>query len=1121
MSTRWTIAIHRCRGHYARVILAFFSAILWSAHNSESHAAPGCKTEVARIVSIQGVIELRRAQETHWQHAGLDEGVCAGDSVRVRSHSRAALRLSNDSMLRLDQKTSISFPEIHADPGTSLLDVLEGAIHIITRTPRPFKIRTPFANASVEGTEFFVGLEHDTTKVVVYEGKVLVSNDLGSIYLHDHEAAVALNGQVPRKEIIIRPTDAVHWALHYPAILDNWADKTPKAESAAAGLIRQAGRLLIVGQADEARAIIDQALELQPGNSDAYALLAIIAVTQNDKDQALDLATQAAVSEQRSAAGYLALSYAQQAHFDIDAALESVQKASALEPENALIWARLAELRMSVGDLDRSLEAAQHAVSVNPDIAKTHAVLGFAHLLQIDTQSAKTSFTQAITLDQADPMPRLGLGIALIREGELEAGRMELEFAASLDPANSLIRSYLGKAYFEEKRYSLASTQFDLAKERDPKDPTPWFYDAIQKQTQNRPVEALRDIQKSIELNDNRAVYRSKFLLDRDEAARGSSLARIFETLGFERRAVMETAKSLSFDPANHSAHRFLSDTYANTPRHEIARVSELLQAQLLQPINVNPVQPHMAVADLNIITNTGPSSTGFNEFTPLMERNKSQVVASGVVGNNSTLGNEIVLSKLYERTSISLGQFHYETNGFRSNNDQRHNIYNAFLQHALTSKLNLQFEARTREKEHGDLLLDFDKKIFSTESRINYKEHFARLGARYSISPQQNLIISTAYTKKNADNIFVSNPFDTPVLEAAKNTSYQIESQYLFSKNYFNTILGGSFTRLNRDVTTINTFYDENFNEQKETVTTHPTNQNHSFYKYSSINFFKDVSATLGFNYKSYNLGFSNKSENEVLPKLGLQWNINDKLRLRIAWFEAVKLDLVGQQTIEPTQVAGFNQLFDDPTGTKSQRKGIGLDGYLTNNFYGGFEASIRDLEVPHGSQRIEKQKEQVYRGYIYGLLNSNWAVTTELHFEKFSRNENPDFNGFAPHIIKTFSIPLKISYFNSNGLFSNFIGTYVNQFIHRLSRENSSNPQYEMWFTENQKAQGKSNFFLLDAIAGYRLPSRKGIISFEARNLLDEDFYFRSPYFFVAEPIAPRISPTRTFFMRLTLNF
>lgn len=1095
MSTRWTIAIHRCRGHYARVILAFFSAILWSAHNSESHAARGCKTEVARIVSIQGVIELRRAQETHWQHAGLDEGVCAGDSVRARSHSRAALRLSNDSMLRLDQKTSLSFAEIQAESSTSLLDLLEGAIHIITRTPRPFKIRTPFVNASVEGTEFLVGLEHDAAKVVVYEGKVLVSNEVGSIRLHDHEAAVALNGQVPRKEIIIRPTDAVHWALHYPAILDNWADKTPKAESAAAGLIRQAGRLLIVGQADEARAIIDQALELQPGNSDAYALLAIIAVTQNDKDQALDLATQAAVSEQRSAAAYLAISYAQQAHFDINAALESVQKASALEPENALIWARLAELRMSVGDLDRSLEAAQHAVRLDPYVAKTNTVLGFAHLLQIDTQSAKTSFTQAITLDQADPMPRLGLGIALIREGELEAGRVELEIAASLDPANSLIRSYLGKVYFEEKRYSLASTQFDLAKERDPKDPTPWFYDAIQKQTQNRPVEALRDIQKSIELNDNRAVYRSKFLLDRDEAARGSSLARIFENLGFERRAVMETAKSLSFDPANHSAHRFLSDTYANTPRHEAARVSELLQAQLLQPINVNPVQPHMAVADLNIITGTSPSAVGFNEFAPLMERNKPQVVASGITGSNSTFGNEIVASILYDRASISLGQFHYQTSGFRPNSHQNINVYNAFMQFSLTPKLNVQAEFRALDGSYGDIRMDFRR-----DGRPDYhrtlNENVARFGARYSLSPNQDLIFSGKYIDREVHMTGTNPNSPEPSENFAHSVHYGLhfETQYLFRQKNFNSVMGGGsyeFDGINNKI------------------------KRNNYYIYINTLLPWNLTVSTGLSYDVYG-NFANaddKYHNNINPKFGLQWDITDKLRLRGAWFETTKAHLIAQQSLEPTQVAGFNQFLDDLNGARSRRMGIGVDYRFTDIVFAGVEASARKFDLP--SDTGPKREEQLYRAYLYWIPHVYWVTRGEFQYENYEIPWHSP-NNQNPQQLQTLRMPFSIEYFHPNGLFSKFATTLVHQNL-RLFKDLHDNQRRDPYVTNS----GINSFLLLDLALGYRFAKRRGLLSLEGKNLLDENFFYMTTNFYDSEERASLYVPERMFFLKLTFNF
>ena len=185
----------------------------------------------------------------------------------------------------------------------------------------------------------------------------------------------------------------------------------------------------------------------------------------------------------------------------------------------------MSELELSRGDLDAALEAAKKAEALNPTLARTQTVLGFAYLTRIEVERAKKAFEHAIRGDPADPLPRLGMGLAKIRDGDLEGGTREIETAASLDPNNSLVRSYLGKAYFEEKRGGLAETEFEQAKLLDPEDPTPWFYDAIQKQTTNRPVEALHDLERAIALNDNRAVYRSRLLLDQDLAARSAARA--------------------------------------------------------------------------------------------------------------------------------------------------------------------------------------------------------------------------------------------------------------------------------------------------------------------------------------------------------------------------------------------------------------------------------------------------------------------------------------------------------------------------------------------------------------------------------------------------------------------
>ena len=89
-------------------------------------------------------------------------------------------------------------------------------------------------------------------------------------------------------------------------------------------------------------------------------------------------------------------------------------------------------------------------------------------------------------------------------------------------------------------------------------------------------MEALHDLQQSIVLNDNRAVYRSRLLLDNDLAARSAALVRIYTDLGFQQLARVEGWKSLQSDPTDYSAHRFLADTYSTLPHHEVNKVSEL-----------------------------------------------------------------------------------------------------------------------------------------------------------------------------------------------------------------------------------------------------------------------------------------------------------------------------------------------------------------------------------------------------------------------------------------------------------------------------------------------------------------------------------------------------------------
>ena len=1102
-----------------------FVLVAFLLFSPQSTAQTPCENWVAKVVSVEGVVMVRRAGETEWRKADLNQALCRDDLVRVGIRSRAAISTRDNSLFRLDQKTTVAFPGVSREQ-PFLIKLFNGAVHFFSRTPGKLEVTTPFVNAAVGGTEFLIRVQEDQTFLHVFEGKVSAINDMGALSLSEGQSAVARPGEAPLLQVVLYPRDAIQWALYYPPILDYrpsdfegngskdgwremvqnslrqyWRGDINGAFSSLADspenirdprfFTYKAALLLSVGRVEEALPAIAEAFRLDPKNAHAMALQSIIALAQNRTQKAFQLASDAVIAAPQSAVPRVALSYAQQARFELESALDSLEVAVSLSPENELALARLAELRLSLGYLDKALEAARRAVVLNPWLARTQTVLGFANLTQIEIEDAKNAFERAILLDQADPWPRLGLGLAKIREGDLEEGRRQIEIAVILDPNSSLIRSYLGKAYFDEKRGELAKEQFAAAKRLDPNDPTPYFYDAIRNQTENRPVAALEDLQKSIELNDNRAVYRSRLQLDEDLAARSAALGRIYRDLDFEQLALVEGWKSVNTDPSNYSAHRLLADTYSSLPRHEIARVSELLKSQLLQPLNITPLQPSLAESNLLILEGAGPTDPSFLEFNPLFSRNRLALQASGVLGNNDTLGGEIVQSGLWGKVSYSLGAFSYDTDGFRENNDQDHELFNALVQVMPAYETSFLAEIRSSESDHGDLPIRFD--LFFPNDRYKKKADSVRLGMRHAFSPKADFI-ATVIFKKNEERYF--NSLKGTEIEV-EDDGYMAEFQHLFRSERFNLISGISILRSDRTQELFIPQFAVS-NKIRDTV------YDKDVYVYSQFNFPENVNWTLG---ASINLFDGIVDKERFNPKMGVIWNPCPSTTLRAAAFRVLTRNLISDQTIEPTQVAGFNQYFDDIEGDDAWRYGAAIEQKFFHNLFGGLEFSKRDLEVPfpndNGIAEADWQ-EKLSRAYLYWAPRDRLSISTEYRQENFDRDIQ--YSGTAHvHELTTEKYIVGLNYYFPVGFTTKFQAAYVDQ-----KGEFTSDP-YSL-----TTIKGDDHFWVIDALVSYRLPKRAGLISLEAKNLFDEEFHFQS-----MDRNSPEIFPERFVLLKMTLTF
>jgi tetratricopeptide (TPR) repeat protein len=1133
-------------------------------------AAEAADQGVAKAVSVQGTVEVRRAGETQWQQVKLNDTFRPGDTIRVQERSRADVALLNQSVLRLNANSTITV-EAPKEGKTGVIDMVRGAAHFFARGPNSLEVKTPFTVAGVRGTEFLVNLESQATLLTVFEGTVVAQNATGSLTMTDGQSAIAEAGKAPVTRVVARPRDAVQWTLYYPPVLyfsvnefpagDDWRgmvrrsvesnlqgdlrgaleqiQKVPADVRDARLYVYRAQLLLAVGQVDAARADIQRAREITPNDADAASLLTIMAIVQGDKDGALQIAQSAVAAAPESAAARIALSYAQQARFDLAGARADLERAVELDPRNALAWARLAELQSSFGERAKSKAAAEKAVALEPNLARTQTVLGFAYLTSINTRQAREAFDKAIALDQADPLPRLGLGLAKIRDGELDAGSREIEVAASLDPSNSLVRSYLGKAYFEEKRSPRDEREFQVAKQLDPMDPTPWFYDAIAKQTTNRPVEALQDVEKAIELNDNRAVFRSKLLLDSDAAARSASLGRIYGDLGFQELALTEGWKSVNIDPTNFSAHRLLADDYSALPRHEIARVSELLQSQLLQPVGLTPIQPRLAQSNLFLISAGGPGALSFNEYNQLFTGNGFNVQASGLVGDLGTSGGELVVSGLKDSLAFSIGGFHYQTDGWRTNASERDTIADVFLQKDFSPDTGVQFEYRYRDIDTGDLQMYYFQDNARAQLTTSAKTESYRLGLRHAFAPNSIVLASLLYQDDQRQARDASNPDATAFIDEPNTRTTSVELQHLYRSPGFNTVGGVGSYRLDRQQSTAFEVPGLSFTstESLDASVTHT-----NVYLYAYLNVLSNVTFTLGasgdffksdgstvtttddplciFDVTGTCVPFSGpttattsapRSKDRFNPKLGVTWNPLPDTTLRAAWFRVMKRALISNQTLEPTQVAGFNQFYDDIEATRSTIYGAAVDQKFSRTLFGGLASTWRDLQVPipfldpftGTSETVDKDwSERLIRAYLFWTPHPWWALSAEYQDEHFRRTN--DGLNFGVQEATTKKVPLGVRFFHPSGLTLGAKATYVSQDGLFQPKGGSCNPCLP----------GNSSFWLTDLVLSYRLPNRYGFLSVGATNLSDRSFQYQETDF-----NNPTILPRRMVYARLTL--
>jgi len=949
-----------------------------AAESAPINANPTCI-----VLSREGKVEVSPKGSTQWIVAQTNQLLHVGDRLRTGFRSRTTLRWSDLSTMRVDALTSLELQPPETGKDKPQLDLKSGATYFFSREkPEEIQFRTPVASGAIRGTEFNLAVGDDgRTDLALLDGEVALTNPQGGVTLKTGEEGIVEPGKAPVKTAVINAINIIQWALYYPAVVapDDFGLSPDEQQlfKDALQAYREGDLLGAVARYPDNR---QPASEAERG---FYAALLIAAGQVEKADATLRSAPAplvvsnaiheviAAVKTQRinplpkpsSGSEWMARSYYFQSESKLNEALSAARDAVQKAPDFGAAWVQVAQLEFGFGHTSDALKALKKGMELSPRNAEGLALYGFLLAAKNKNKEAFQAFNQAIAADGGLANGWLGRGLVKIRMGHSREGLEDLQVAATVEPQRAILRSYLGKAFNQVWDYRRAEKELGLARRMDTNDPTAWLYSALINEQGSQVNQAVYDLERSKELNDNRSVFRSKLLLDQDRAVRAANLAAIYRDDGMYDFGVQEASRAVNYDYGNYSDHLFLADSYdyLRDPkninlRYESSWFSELLIADLLMPSSGGSLSQNISQQEYSRFFDG--NHLGLYSDTEYRSSGDWIQAASqyGILGNSS----------------YSIDESYRSETGQRPNNDLQQTYVAGRFKQQITEQDSVFAQVSYFNFDSGDLSQYFDQNQASKTLRVNEKqEPSSILGYHHEWSPGNHTLVLGARfddTLKLNDSApavpyyQTTLPLFPPFIPAfdflnvpgislnysREMVAYFAEAQQIIEKGPSTLILGGRYQTATADVDSqMVRQTGDPFNPVENINTTADANLDRiSFYAYENYQLLDSLRLIAGVSYDHlhYPLDIDTSpivdNENtidKVSPKGGILWTPAEDTHVRAFYSQSLGgFSLDNSVRLEPAQIAGFNQTFRSAIpesvvglvpGTEFESYGVGLD--------------------------------------------------------------------------------------------------------------------------------------------------------------------------------------------------
>ncbi len=831
---------------------------------------------------------------------------------------------------------------------------------------------------------------------------------------------------------------------------------------------------MLVGKIEEAKALLTDSRISGRESAIAHSLLGQIYLIQNSKEQASGEAATAMQVNGESPMARMTAALVKISDFDLPEARRLLEEALAADPHFLEAYVYLARLWLGADYLDRAWEVIGKALEISKTDSEALSLAGFIRLGYRDFNKASVLFTESIKYNPGVGEPHIGLANVAFRNRNFSLGLTEMLTATLLEPRISLYQSSLGKALYQTRSFDKALEVYDYAKTLDPNDPTPYLYKGIALSDLYRPGEAIQEINKSIELNDNMAVFRTRLMLDRDLAVRNTDLARAYNQLGLGDWAYSKALTAVQNDPLNASARLFLADAYGS--QRIGAANSQFTLYKLLSPANENTLSE-------------------YTDYTQMFEMPYARVSASAEVGtwaDHQAPVQDHYLDVLGGQPGLALDAYAEYSNdpGFRKINCDQEYFYGA-VEGKFEPTIKDSFYASYIYNPNwsGDALNlnDFSYKP-DPNLRETYIEDSVEGGYVHRFSPSAVFLGYFNWGNINVNySTFSSLPsFLLHIRDLVDYDTVQLQQQLKIGDH---TFIGGLdyFTGSHRFFQDFQVDSDVPFNSVENY---HSPYRATSFYVFDYWRISPQLLAELGFSgdiTSSPRDGYPDSiSSSTVNPSVGLNYQINTSNTLRLSYQSYVNTHTsVPAPSISPSEVAGFpSQVYADD-GSHVKELGFAWESQWNPLTFTVLRLLANRVDSPEFSNvdtLLNVRTEGLGGSFsVNRLLTSALGLSVGVSGSLVSTDDptqplTGDFNEIDGIVT--------LSYIHPSGWFATIRDTVVHQDLSGLSDQSLAQKQADMG----------NPFNLFDITFGKYFANKRGYAALGITNLFNQHFYYQT---------------------------